>query len=127
MSSLPTSLLKQLETRRGRPFAFAELPADKTVFTRSYFHLPLWGTLLAEGALIQIGNEALGPLEENLATSDDPQVQKLSLDAIQRIENDPDVARAELRRAIAHEPNATRRHRLEVALREIGRQKPIIG
>lgn len=100
---------------------------DSKVFSRTYFRLPLWGTYPAEDALIRIGNDSLGPLEENLATSDDPQVQKLSLDALQQVERDPDVARAELRRAIAHEPNAAKKHHLVIALSKIGHQKLKLG
>lgn len=72
-----------------------------------------WGRNVAQEALIRIGKPATAALLDNLASSDDGQVRKLSADALRAIEGA--LARAAIEDAARREPGTTRRRRLEAA------------
>jgi len=95
---------------------------DADYVSRSRFTIWFWGRYPAVDALVSIGDPSLPVLEDNLATSDDPEIRELSLYSIAAVEHSADVTRAELLRIIKLEKNEARKRRLELALHSVTAQ-----
>jgi HEAT repeat protein len=73
----------------------------------------------AVDALVGIGNKSLPALVRNLATSDDAKVRRFSLEALCRIDNDRDIVRLRLQKALKAEENKDQQSRLQAATKAL--------
>ncbi len=70
-------------------------------------------------ALIQIGTPAIAALIKNLQESDDSNVRELSLMILYQIEGDKDVVQFRLQKALDAQEDATRKARLQAAIKTL--------
>lgn len=82
-------------------------------------HLPIIAGFPAKDALIKIGIPAIPAVIRNLAESDDAKVRELSLEVIERIDNDEDISALRLQKAIKAETDSQKQARLQVALKAL--------
>jgi hypothetical protein len=82
-------------------------------------HLPIIKGFPAKDALIEIGNPSIPAVILNLSESDDAEVRKLSLEVIERIDNDKDISILRLQKAIKAERDAQKQARLQTALKAL--------
>jgi hypothetical protein len=87
-------------------------------------HVDIKGVMLAQydpalNALVKIGSPAIPALIRNLAESGDAKVRTLSLKALHQIDNDNDIVRLRLGKALKAESDPQNQSRLRVALKAI--------
>jgi hypothetical protein len=73
----------------------------------------------AMDALVKIGTPSIPVAIQNLAESDDAQVRDLSLQVLNRIENDKDIVRLRLQKALQAEADPQKHMRLQTALKSL--------
>jgi len=84
-----------------------------------YYNFPNVPDYPAMEALIKIGNPSISAVIRNLAESDDAKVRELSLQVIERIDNDKDISALRLQKAIKAETNSQKQARLQAALKTL--------
>jgi HEAT repeat protein len=85
----------------------------------SFSGLPLVSGFTACSALIKIGNPSIPPMIRNLAESDNAKVRELSLQVIERIDNDKDISALRLQKALKAETDSKKQARLQAALKAL--------
>lgn len=81
------------------------------------------GTYSAMIALIKIGTPSIPAVMGNLAESDDTLVRQLSLEVVERIDNDKDITHLRLEKALKAEKDAQKQARLQAALKALTETK----
>jgi HEAT repeat protein len=104
--------LYRMEKSVGSLSKFISLKNDTLLSDRE----SAWGQYPVAEALIKIGHPSIVPMIENLETSDDELVRKLSVQVILYVE-DPEVTKFIIERAIKKQTDEKKQHRLQSALK----------
>jgi hypothetical protein len=83
-------------------------------------HLTILMGTPAANALIKIGVPSVPYVIRNLAESDDQKIRSESLRVLYRIDDDKDITRFRLQKALSVQPDLTKKARLKSALKALG-------